>query len=304
MKHEIASILRDAADRIAAIENKPEQTPAPAMPEPPEGFHPAMMGPIAHYSLDLIYDGDIALHHYGVGWVFDGVGNHNLPYALRIGSDIARLNGLGLKLELGRTYATNAGGIVSGLVKHGLTGMPEQDAFSADVNEWNFIGQALIDGVAQPIDHPDSIREEIPAELLPLPTLPDGFKEWRWRGKAWKSEKAFFTLAKIGLHKWFELGNRAQPASGMDDRYYLEAIPADKPERKAREWDVYVSEGSLLRYSASGLSEIVRVREIIPGEPTMEQVQALVDTLTKAVAHPVIGAWLEDAEKALAPFRK
>jgi hypothetical protein len=312
MKHEIASILRDAADRIAAIENKTGPTPAPALPEPSEGFHPAMRGPLKvwykGWSKDIAKFKDDAWDHTGWAGSIDGV------FALRIGSDIARLNGLGLKLGLGKTYATNAGEIVRASMRSGTDFGDDWRAM--DVKRWNSIGQALIDGVAQPLDHPGTIKEEIPGELLPLPALPDGFKEWRARGYEWEDENFEGIIAyRHGFEYGWEIVEEFP--NGCVGAYYLEAIPADKPERKAREWGLHRHELNDFMRAIDGPAfphgKEIRVREILPGEPTQEQVQALVSAVER-----LSEVWFEpkngtgglaneiraQVDAALAPFRK
>lgn len=304
MKLEITLTDKQAAPFVAALEKlanplvaaMPEPTPAPTLPEPPEGFHPAMMGPIKGCGNSGDYIPGIAIFDaYGSGeWCTKDDWSGNQPkriYALRIGSNIARLNGLELTLELGRTYATNAGEIVT-----------FTDA--CDGTMWNPIGQALIDGVAQPLSHPDSIREEIPAELLPLPKLPDGFKEWRWRGKGFSKSSIRFAFGDV------KDGWEVSPcdwASGnalYNQRYYYleaipctpddvfgpEAIPADKElePAKRREWDASIRKatGKICYRSSHDSPEIwefTRVREVLPGDPTMEQVEELVKEAQEVV---------------------
>jgi len=157
-------------------------TTAPALPEPPEGFHPAMMGP-----LKVMAKGDQCSNvgswldgKFTTGWSGSDAGE---PYAIRIGSEIARMNGL-------------------------------------------------------------------------------------------------------------------EP----------EAIPADKPERKAREFYLFPSEPSLGHYPVRQVRmdklEQVRVREILPGEPTQEQVQALVDAIEEQLGYIHSHHILPAMESALTPFRK
>lgn len=329
-----------AAEIKAALLNA-EPKSAPALPNPPEGFHPAMMGPIKGGSSSESIEG-VAMRlenpskwDTGKSW---GGSLSDSTYALRIGSEIARLNGLGLKLELGKTYATNAGEIVNPL-RHALYNPPLTDRWLIGLGspkEWNSIGQALIDGVAQPLSHQDSIKEEIPSELLPLPKLPDGFKEWRARGYGtgetsgkgeWVAGLPEHTGE--GRYEWVHIPSSA--TLYWPSRYYLEAIPADKPEpepepkpRKAREWKASVNRenGQLYPYHDEYDSQFwepgIRVREILPGEPTRDHVNELVEAFSE---FPSILQWLkmdafirgylsnesekiERMESALAPFRK
>jgi hypothetical protein len=305
MKLEINLTDEQAAPILAALELlahpqmmlTPEPS-TPALPEPPEGFHPAKGGPIKGFDSGM-RDDALFWNKEIESWCRATRGKGSLPYALRIGSDIARLNGLGLNLEVGKTYATNAGEIVN---LDFTSDLEPGDAWgdSSKPNLWNSIGQALIDGAAQPLDHPDSIREEIPAELLPLPTPPSGFKELRWGGLSRKARGAYFFFYDRG--DWvFTLDS--SPVD--DDGPYLEAIPADKPERKAREWDVCVSDhtGELIPFRTG--RETVRVREILPGEPTSEQVQTLVDEASAICDRLESQGWAPiPLRKALAPFRK
>lgn len=219
-----------------------EHVEAPTLPEPPEGFHPAIMGPIAFHAYENTHD--IALWDTKESKWDHTKWAGSLPqiYALRIGSDIARLNGLGLKLELSRTYATNSGEIVE---MNESQGFSEIFKSSKRKGEWNSIGQALIDGVAQPLDHPDSIKEEIPAD--------------------------------------------------------------NEPERKAREWDASVSKVSGRVYhrldgDSSENWDLIRVREILPGEPTIEQISDMIEALECARLEKI--GWIDAVETALAPFRK
>ena len=219
--------LEAEPERVAPEPATPTQ---PALPEAPEGFHPAIRGPIKGDSTT----GDVLFWWESAGrWDDASFVCTDELFALRIGSEVAQLNGLGLKLETGRTYATVSGEIFGidtkrshpdGTIAFGNIRFP---------NPWNSIGQALIDGTPQPLSHPDSIREEIPAKLLPLPKLPDGFKEWRWRGEAWESQKAkyvCFDNEARSLKKWSAGGEGR--ASGMPSMFYLEAIPADVVEEE------------------------------------------------------------------------
>lgn len=287
--------------------------PAPALPAPPEGFHKAMMGPVKGCGNSGDYIPGIAIFDaYRSGeWCTKDDWSGDQPkriYALRIGSDIARLNGLELTLELGRTYATNSGEIVN---PDFTSDLEPGDAWgdSSKPNLWNSIGQALIDGIAQPLSHPDSIREEIPAELLPLPALPSGFKELRWRGFGWATNHDvqfyFFEPANC----WLGGPSMSQKAKGKSG-YYLEAIPADKePEPvKRREWTLHRHElndfARIVDSSPFPHSKRIRVREVLPGDPTMEQVDALVRTLQNAFTFRVTNhpTWEAEARKALQPF--
>lgn len=229
----------------------------------------------------------------------------------------------GLRLELGKTYATNSREIVT-LPGAGHGTLDENGSVPRHpcngTQWWNGYGQLFIDGVAQPLDHPDSIKEEIPSELLPLPKLPDGFKEWRARGYGWKREKGSPVAYKsLKNPEWNSLDNKAD---GSKSLYYLEAIPADKPEpepRKAREWDASTSIGATIIGPIGRYSETIRVREILPGDPTPEQVATLTDALWHALERlknlqsyqsgtayvlPSVTAAIEYGEAALAPFRK
>jgi hypothetical protein len=319
----IANILREAADKIEAVCDADKviaaPTPAPALPEPPEGFHPAMMGPIPHPAepksddIVTIWNGGWSIG----GWQGTSKGEF---YALRIGSDIARLNGLGLNLELGKTYATNAGEIVDINESQGFSYIFKS---SKRKGEWNSIGQALIDGVAQPLDHPDSIKEEIPAELLPLPKLPDGFKEWRWRGKGWKAKNVTYAFASSLTDKFDLQGSNS--TYGHTTGYYLEAIPADKEPAKAREWEINHDGLSTYPIAISVPFDQKRIepgmpvmaREVLPGEPSAEDVEKLVDALKHGLkrmehlesylareknAMPSVDAAIGYARKALQPF--
>jgi hypothetical protein len=105
MKTEIANILREAADKIEAVipafeemhagDPFPELPTKPALPDPPEGFHPAIMGPLkvqanGHHSSCAK---DI-MRWDAPRWSSEWAGADEVPYALRIGSEIAKLNGL------------------------------------------------------------------------------------------------------------------------------------------------------------------------------------------------------------------
>lgn len=54
----------------------------------------------------------------------------------------------------------------------------------------------------------------------------------------------------------------------------------------------------------SPFERTTRAREVLPGDPTPEQVEELVKALKSACKYPTCGNWYEDAMKALAPFRK
>jgi hypothetical protein len=101
MKLEINLTDEQAAPILAALEllahplvTITPEPPAPALPDPPEGSHPAMMGPIPCPSGEDTHD--IALWATGESEWDHTKWAGALPqiYALRIGSDIARLNGL------------------------------------------------------------------------------------------------------------------------------------------------------------------------------------------------------------------
>ena len=128
------------------------------------------------------------------------------------------------------------------------------------------------------------------------------------RGDYWRADRETLTVEfwNSPVRGWQASKVPVDAISWMMEMGYLEevALPSDKPEPcKAREWDVYVSEGSLLRYSASGLSEIVRVREILPGDPTQEEIRALVVAAKNACQGMTRNQSL-DLLQALAPFRK
>jgi hypothetical protein len=98
---------------------------------------------------------------------------------------------------------------------------------------------------------------------------------------------------------------------------------ADKPERKAREWGLHrhklndfmrVIDGPAFPHGKG-----IRVREILPSEPTQRDIHALTDALWHAVERmknlqsyqagtayvlPTVNYAIEYAEAALAPFRK
>ena len=98
MKTELASILREAADKIDRIVDVDApavlpELPSPALPTAPEGFHPAMMGPIEGCSVTSIKG--VALWTHGAWDARDWGGSmEGRYYCLAIGSEIARLNGL------------------------------------------------------------------------------------------------------------------------------------------------------------------------------------------------------------------
>jgi len=140
----------------------PTPAPAPALPEPPEGFHPAMMGPLKCLANDRQLR-DVAML-LDDGWsvsLWAGI-NGGKFYALRIGSEIAMLNGL-----------------------------------------------------------------------------------------------------------------------------EVEALPDEPEPRKAREWEASVSRLGSIGHASDHLEKI-RVREVLPGEPTQERVQALVDALESISRRGVI----------------
>lgn len=101
----IANILREAADKIAALDPPATLTASePSLPDPPKpsplaglispiGFHKAMMGPIPvpaeNFNLDIV---KLIQGKWASGWL--GNDPDGGTYALRIGSEIARLNGL------------------------------------------------------------------------------------------------------------------------------------------------------------------------------------------------------------------
>ncbi len=322
MKTEIANILREAADKIEAVCEPAPLPEIPSLPPAPEGFHPAMMGPIKNPGFKFTHD---IVRWFGDQWAIDqkwsGETNGDI-YALRKGSEIARMNGLELKLELGRTYATNAGEIVMPIDV--LTQQPSVlwKCTTADMF-WNAVGQNVIFGTAQPLSHPDTIKEEIPAELLPLPTLPDGFKEWRWRGLGWTNGRERCGMAVTQDNgSWGVYENNFPSGDSYPDRYYLEAIPCTpddvfgpepKPEKvEPREWDVtlFVDDDLLcFRARNDGATqgrELLRVREVLPGDPTPEQVSRLValfEVAALAIKQAGVPTMLyRDMMDALQPF--
>ena len=96
MKLEITLTDEQAAPIIAALEllAHPQMTltPAPALPEPPEGFHKAIMGPLKVQAEKPT--SDILMWQDGIWKDLGFNGNSTIPYALRIGSEIAKLNGI------------------------------------------------------------------------------------------------------------------------------------------------------------------------------------------------------------------
>jgi hypothetical protein len=97
MKIEINLTNEQAAEIKAALLKSSTETPPampsePALPESPNGFHPAIMGPIAHPSCG--FSQDIARLIQGIWNMTGWDGSSDDYYALRKGSEIARMNGL------------------------------------------------------------------------------------------------------------------------------------------------------------------------------------------------------------------
>jgi hypothetical protein len=101
----------------------------------------------------------------------------------------------------------------------------------------------------------------------------------------------------------------------------IEAVRADKPEpRKAREWKASISSlGEIMYYKDGDESdptiEPIRVREILPGDPTMEQVAELVKTAEALRDYIEAQKWgnawpgrpqatMDALNSALSPFHK
>jgi hypothetical protein len=105
----------------------------------------------------------------------------------------------------------------------------------------------------------------------------------------------------------------------------VEALPDEPEPRKAREFDVHLQADGSVYDCCEPDAEIiammdkVRVREVLPGEPTQERVQALVDALESISRRGVIMGSVGDyregqlhalsevrtiALTALAPFRE
>ena len=97
MKLEITLTDEQSAEIKAALLKTESANPIePTMPDPPEGFHPAMMGLIPHQAqfpntMDVVMFSERRKEWHDPGW--EG-GIDGRFYALRIGSEIARLNGL------------------------------------------------------------------------------------------------------------------------------------------------------------------------------------------------------------------
>jgi hypothetical protein len=93
------------------------------------------------------------------------------------------------------------------------------------------------------------------------------------------------------LYYALRIGSEIAMLNGLE----VETIPDEPEPRKAREWEASVGKAHGGEWLAmpTVYDEKIRVREILPGEPTPEQVQALVRMLTKSLEeHQKVNGYL------------
>lgn len=146
MQQEIATILREAADRIASI------VEPPVVPAPPEGYHLPALGPVKGYA--LAESGDIRMWLIGTSeWTrAEGV-SPRYYYAIRKGSKLAVLNGLEpepakptvepapFKLEAGKKYTRRDGQVVGPLEAYSWHATATYAFHFHDVDAWTENGE-------------------------------------------------------------------------------------------------------------------------------------------------------------------
>lgn len=158
-------------------------------------------------------------------------------------------------------------------------------------------------------------------ETLPTPALPEPPEDYVLLGKGgeFKIPSEVFKGATRAVGMFGQWDIRSDVLNGKAPSLWYaapigsdiarlngiepQAIPADKPERKAREWHASVSPGGSFLASLGEYSEPITVREILPGEPTMEQIEELVHVAKMALQYLPEGRFCA-MSKALAPFRK
>lgn len=157
---------------------------------------------------------------------FSGEGPGN-TYSLRLGSAIARANGIvspgELILKEGQGELFHDGQRrANDDFKNGTTskfiGSMHDDVADGYSYEWNRLKSEAANGIG---------GEEIPNGLPPLPTVPDGFHRWEYRGKGYDSTipcvyAVFFE--QFPEDGWRAIPDDPEPLRGNVDAHYIEAV--------------------------------------------------------------------------------